>query len=72
MATTLTPALRKQSRESPFIFLGRVTAVGENNLQGFAATDRHFPECRIIAARLIDDPLAIRLALGIQLAVSVS
>jgi hypothetical protein len=41
MATTLTPALRKQSRESPFIFLGRVTAVGENNLQGFAATDKH-------------------------------
>lgn len=41
MTTKLTPQLVKQSQEAPFIFLGRVRAVGENNLQGIAPTPEH-------------------------------
>ena len=41
MATKLSPQLLKQSQEAPFIFLGRVRAVGENNLQGIAPKPDH-------------------------------
>jgi hypothetical protein len=41
MATKLSPQLVKQSQEAPFIFLGRVQAVGKNNLQGIATTPDH-------------------------------
>jgi len=41
MVTKLSAALIKQSQEAPFIFQGRVRAVGENNLQGIPSAANH-------------------------------
>lgn len=41
MPTKLSTQLIKQSREAPFIFQGRVRAVGENNLQGIPPMANH-------------------------------
>jgi hypothetical protein len=41
VATKLSPQLIKQSQVAPFIFQGRVRAVGENNLQGIPHAANH-------------------------------
>jgi hypothetical protein len=41
MVTKLSAHLVKQSQEAPFIFQGRVRAVGKNNLQGIPAATNH-------------------------------
>jgi hypothetical protein len=41
MATKVSPRLLDQSREAPFVFSGRVRAIGENNLQGIPPAPNH-------------------------------
>ncbi|MEP7348108.1 MAG: hypothetical protein ABI877_22755 [Gemmatimonadaceae bacterium] len=41
MPTKLSAELIKRSQEAPFVFQGRVRAVGENNLQGIPPTTKH-------------------------------
>src|SRR6185436_13752646 len=41
MAIKLPLKLSEQSREAPFVFSGRVSAVGENNLEGIAPASNH-------------------------------
>ena len=41
MATKVSSRLLDQSREAPFIFSGRVRAIGENNLQGIQPAANH-------------------------------
>jgi len=41
MAAKLSPRLVQQSQEAPFVFTGRVRAVGENNLQGIPPLPSH-------------------------------